>query len=209
MAHLLIDSPYTATQGPWYLTTAIICPSCARQYLLTQEDFASLLAANIGASGTRTLGWEQVVEGDPTTAVIDVQNLNIDPAQIVGQCPYCQFWPVVQRGPHYGTAKTTLSTDPAPSDVQAALIAQGYSRVSFFDRADTGLYGVYLTPGGLPNTDASGLYASAVWRNPDGTINGAATVCLAAPGQRVEVDDARALDAELCAWLERYGLVLI
>lgn len=211
MAVLLTDSPVTDNQGPWYLAVAVTCPYCARVYRLTDEDFKAGLVANIGATGTRTLGWRQVVEGAPTTAAVDSANLHIDPAQIVGQCPWCHYWPITVQGPRYGQTKQTLSTDPTASSVQGYTAGPNPATQVAFHLTNSGvLVGVFLKTDSHPfGIDALGLNVTAIIRTSPTTLNAAYIFNMATPGRRVSAIEARALDSDLCNYLTRFGLTLI
>jgi len=195
----------------WFWTQPITCPRCATIFLLTAEDTMPGVVGPIGTNSTLWLGWRQVVEGDPATAqAIDTVNLHVDPAQIYGPCPYCAYNPITVKGPRYGVAKITMTSDPNGGLIQS-YIAGGAARASFFlpHYPDSPLIAALLTALGQPyGTDSTGLYAISVRRIGTDIYDAATLYLFATPAYKLTVEEAMVTDAGLTEMLSRMGLQL-
>jgi DNA-directed RNA polymerase subunit RPC12/RpoP len=209
MVRPLGDGIPAANNLPWFWTTPITCPRCGFPFLLTPEDTMPGVVNQIGASAQLTLGWRQLIEGDPTTAQIDTAHLHVDPAQVVGHCPNCGYNPLVKRGPRYSMTKITLNSDPVTTALMDWM-ALGATAVSFVFSAEWYTVGILLAADHTPiSVDSSGEYVACVRRLTDGSLNASTIFCLAAPSQHLTVEEARQHDFALVDSLERFGLTMV
>jgi hypothetical protein len=209
----IITTPTPQTSSlPWFLTTQVTCPKCATQFYLTPEDMQPM-GGPFGASDTIWHWWRELVEGDPTTAPLDLSNMRLDPAQVYGPCPICA-WMIAVRGPHYGMAKTQdITVDPGLGTVQS-YVAAGARRVLWRQRdanvspAAGWIVGLFADAGGnLLMVSADGAYATGITRDlATMVILPNYVYCLHTSTAVITSDQAQALDADLCATLVRLGL---
>jgi hypothetical protein len=193
---------------PWFWQTDIICPRCTCAFRLTHEETLPGVVGPIGSVNTLWLGWRQVVEGNALTAALDTANLHIDPAQVYGACPYCGYNPIVIRGPRYGVAKMTIATDPSVGLIQS-YVASGAAKMRFVLTHAGLLVGIFLFASGQPYaTDATGLYAVAVYRSGPNTLNPALFYPLATPSDPIPFVQVNTLDPAMCAIILRAGLAI-
>jgi hypothetical protein len=205
----LTPTPQTSTL-PWFLQTLITCPRCSTQFYLSPEDVQPM-GGPFGTNDTVWHWWRELVEGDPTTAALDLANQRLDPAQVYGPCPICA-WMIAVRGPHYGIGKTQdITTDPTAGVIQGYVTAGAaamfwYQRDAHVSPARGWIVGAFLNASGvMMMTD--GMYVTTVTRDTfTDAIIPAYSYCLHQTTAPISSAAAYSADSDLCDTLARYGL---
>jgi len=215
MTRLVAPGIALGSDAAWYLTVPVTCPKCGTIFYLTPEDFQTA-AGPFGSSDTIWHWWRQLQEGDPTTALLDLSNYHLDPAQVSGPCPNCNYQIAVQ-GPRYGTTKIQdITTDPDEGDIPN-YIALGATSMAWYaldehGHAATDVVGLFIAFDGTvinETQDVNGTSESAPGVARDlmtNEINTNYVMVFVVPNHRTTTDDARRLDNDLVDMVARMGL---
>jgi len=212
MSRIITSPTPQASPLPWFLNTLITCPKCSAQFYLSPEDVQPM-GGPFGTNDTVWHWWRELVEGDPTTAPLDLANYRLDPAQVYGPCPICA-WMIPVLGPHYGMAKIQdITVDPGIGTVQS-YVAAGARRMLWRQRdaavspAAGWIVGLFAdATGNVLMVSADGAYATGVTRDlATMTILPSYVYCLHQGTAVITSEVAQLVDADLCATLQRLGL---